>query len=292
MVHLALFTVQVLFASLAVAGKFAFREIPPFALVMLRTASGAAVFLVWHLGFSRERVTGRDLPQLALYGLLGVALNQLLFFHGLSYTSATNATVLGTTIPVFTIGVAVLLGRERPSPRRAAGIALALAGALYLVGAERFTMAARGNLFILANALSYACFLVLVRDILARYSARTVMAWSFLFGALAASTVGVPALVHTPLSTIDVRTWLVIVYIIIGPTLGSYILNTWALARAPSSTVAIYINLQPVMTGLMAWATLGERPPVRSYIATGLIFAGIYFATTTGWLRRFAWRPR
>src|ERR1051325_11407723 len=99
MVHFVLFTVQVLFATLAVAGKLAFREIPPFALVMLRAGTGAAVFLGWHLGFSNERVAARDLPPLALYGLLGVALNQLLFFLGLSYTTATNATVLGTTIP-------------------------------------------------------------------------------------------------------------------------------------------------------------------------------------------------
>src|SRR5262249_27343917 len=148
---------------------------------------------------------------------------------------------LGTTIPVFTVGVAVLLGREQASARRAAGVALALAGALYLVGAERFTVAGRGNLFILANALSYACFLVLVRDIRARYSAGAVMAWAFLFGALGASTVGLPALVHTELGAIDIRTWVLIAYIVIGPTLGAYILNTWALARAPSSTVAIYI---------------------------------------------------
>jgi len=152
-------------------------------------------------------------------------------------------------------------------------------------------VAARGNLFILGNALSYSCFLVLARDILARYSARAVMAWAFLFGALGASTVGLPALAHTTLGSIDFRTWLIIVYIVVGPTLGAYILNTWALARAPSSTVAIYIYLQPVMTALLAWATLGERPPVRSYIATGLIFAGIYVATTTGWIRRSAWRP-
>src|SRR2546429_1142977 len=118
MVHLALFVVQVLFASLSVAGKYAFREISPLALVMIRASSGALVFFGWHLLTERKRIAARDLPRLMLYGLLGVTFNQLFFFLGLSYTSATNATVLGTTIPVFTVGVAVLLGRERASALR------------------------------------------------------------------------------------------------------------------------------------------------------------------------------
>ena len=276
--HLALLAVQLLFASLSVAGKIALVELAPSALVMLRAGAAALVLFGWHL-LAGPPVARRDLPRLALYGILGVTLNQLLFITGLRYTTATNATVLGTAIPVFTLGVALLLGREPFGWRRVLGIALALGGALTLVGAERFTLAGRGNVLILLNALSYACFLVLARDLVARYTARAVMAWVFLFGALGVATVGAPALAQAPLSALQGRTWLAVGYIILGPTLGAYILNTWALARASSSTVALYVYLQPVMTAALAWPLLGERPALRQVLAAALICGGIYVAT-------------
>jgi drug/metabolite transporter (DMT)-like permease len=87
------------------------------------------------------------------------------------------------------------------------------------------------------------------------------------------------------------HTWLWLAFIIAGPTLGAYILNTWALARAQASQVAIYVYLQPVMTALMAWPLLHERPAARTWIAAGVIYAGIYIATGADWLRRAAARP-
>ena len=281
-VHLALIAVQILFASLSVAGKEVLPELGPFALVMFRSGSAAICFLIW----ANQMPARRDLPRFALYGLLGVTFNQLLFLTGLQYTTATNATVLGTTIPVWTIAIAIFMRREPADGRRIIGIIVALMGALYLVGAERFTLRAGGNLLILLNALSYALFLVLARDITRRYPARVVMAWCFLFGSLGVSVVGAPAVAHLTLAAISTRTWWWLAFIIAGPTMGSYILNTWSLARAQASQVAIYVYLQPVITAVMAWPVLHERPPVRTWIATGIIYAGIYVATASARIRR------
>jgi drug/metabolite transporter (DMT)-like permease len=285
-VHLALIVVQILFASLSVAGKEVLPQLGPFALVMFRSGSAAICFLAW----ARQLPAPRDLLRLALYGLLGVTFNQLLFLTGLQYTTATNATVLGTMIPVWTVAIAILLRREPADPRRIIGVAVALAGALYLVGAERFTVAERGNILILLNALSYAFFLVLARDITKRYPARTVMAWCFFFGSLGVSVVGAPAVAHLSFAAVPTRTGAWLAFIIAGPTLGAYILNTWALARAQASQVAIYVYLQPVITALMAWPLLHERPAARTWISAGIIYAGIYIATGSALIRRAAER--
>ena len=58
--------------------------------------------------------------------------------------------------------------------------------------------------------------------------------------------------------------WLGLIYIVLFPTVGTYFLNVYALKRAPSSLVAIYIYVQPVLGALMAAATLGERPSLTS----------------------------
>src|SRR5262245_8036480 len=174
---------------------------------MLRSGAAAVCFLAW----ARQMPAVRDLPRLALYGVLGVTFNQLLFLTGLQYTTATNATVLGTTIPVWTFAIAILLGREpwgAAARIKLLGVALAMSGAVVLVGAERFTLRARGNLLILLNSISYAFFLVLARDIAARYPARVVMAWCFLFGSLGVSIVGAPAVLHLHVAAVPARTWL------------------------------------------------------------------------------------
>src|SRR4051812_39001206 len=111
--HGALIAVQLFFASFGVVAKIALRETPPTGLAAIRVAVAAAVFLlVWSLRF-RERVSSHDLGRLAIYAFFGVTANQLLFIAGLARTSATHAVVLGASIPVFTVGVAVLVGRER-----------------------------------------------------------------------------------------------------------------------------------------------------------------------------------
>jgi drug/metabolite transporter (DMT)-like permease len=57
-----------------------------------------------------------DLGRLAVLGMLGIAANQTLFLYGLQHTTAINATILVTTVPVFTVLGSVLTGRELPAP--------------------------------------------------------------------------------------------------------------------------------------------------------------------------------
>jgi len=60
-----------------------------------------------------ERVERGDLPRLALAGLTGVAMNQLLFFNGLNLTSPVNASLIMTVNPVLVLLIsAALLGTE------------------------------------------------------------------------------------------------------------------------------------------------------------------------------------
>src|SRR5437899_2658811 len=127
-----------MFASLGVVAKEALRELHPFALIAFRTPAAALIFLAAWLAGWRERVAARDLASIAVYALTGVVLNQLLFIAGLQRTTATNAVVIGATIPVFTVGVAVFLRREAATPAKLLGLAVAFAGALAIVGLDRF----------------------------------------------------------------------------------------------------------------------------------------------------------
>src|SRR5690242_10887158 len=121
--HLALIAVQAMFASLSVAGRIALHDLPPRAVLAVRSPVAAAILIALRLALPpRERVPARDLGRFALLALFGIIINQILFLEGLERTSATTAVVLNSTIPVFTTGVAIALGREAATGLRVLGL--------------------------------------------------------------------------------------------------------------------------------------------------------------------------
>jgi drug/metabolite transporter (DMT)-like permease len=279
-VHLLLFLVQILFASLAIIGKIVLRDFPPASIVLFRVVGAAIVLmlanLVWNRRWVRDR---RDLLRLAVLGLLGVLLNQTLFLLGLSRTTAINATILVTTIPIFTVLYSVLSKREPASALKLAGIGVAACGALYLIGPDRWSTApdlALGNLLIVLAMVFYALYLVHSKAMVMRYGPVTVSAYVMLFSAFGTLPLGISGLASVDLGAVRGVTWAWVAYIVVFPTILAYFLNIWALRRVSANLVAAYIYLQPIFTALVAPAVLsGERVTLRAAIAGATIFVGL-----------------
>ncbi len=276
-IHLALLAVQIAFASLSVVGKLVLEELPPFALVAIRTPSAA--LLLWMIAIARQRwrIPPRDLAALAGLAVLGIAANQLLFIAGLARTTATTAVVLGTTIPVFTVALAIATRRERATVRRVLGVGLAFGGAIVTIGGGALAGGAHltGDLLIVANSCSFAAYLVLSGPVVRRHDPLVVVTWVMTFGALMVLPFGVrDAVAYAP--TISTGAWLGVAWIVVAVTVGTYALNAWALARAPASLVATYIYVQPLVATLLAAIMLGERPGVGTFVGAALIGLGIW----------------
>jgi drug/metabolite transporter (DMT)-like permease len=272
-----------MFATWPIVGKVALRAVPSVSLVAFRVAGAALAFML--IGTVRRRV-GRirkqDWPLLIASSLLGVVLNQWLFVKGLSLTTVINATLLGTTIPIFTLLVSIALRTDRASFRRVLGICLAAGGVFYLIGPARaeFSSATRlGDLLIVTNSLCYGTYIAISKDLMSRYSALTVITWIFIVGSVATVPFGAISASHVPLANVSALVWLAVVYIVLVPTVGAYYLNAWALGRVPPSTVAVYIYLQPLIAFSLAPLLLGEKLSWRTLIAALLIFAGVLVVT-------------
>jgi drug/metabolite transporter (DMT)-like permease len=279
-VHGALLLVQLLFSSLAIAGKFVLGEVPASVLVLARVAGAALVLAAAHrLAGGTRVVAGRDLLRLAWLGLLGIAANQLLFLLGLSHTTAINASVLVATAPVFTVLNGIAFRTERATPLKVGGIALAAAGAVWLVAPGRWSFGsatALGDLFILAGMYAYSHYLVLGKGMVRKYGAVTVTTYAMGFAALGMIPFGLPAALHLDWGAVRPATWTWVAYIVAGPTVATYFLNLWALRRASSNLVAAYIYLQPVFTAAVApFVLAGEGLTPATLLGAAGIFAGL-----------------
>ena len=290
LVHAALFCVSLLFGANYIVAKVALREITPLDLVVFRASATAAILFVALKLRSRSvappKLSATDLRQLFLYSLLGVSVNQLCFLEGLSRSTATNASIMLVSIPILTLAFAVMLRRERATLTGVLGIVIGLTGALLLIiprgGVDLSSRTTAGNLFLLAGGASYAMYLVLTRGLLARHEPLRVISWVFLFSALTVFPFGAPGMRELMNSGISTAGWASIAYAIVGGTVLPYLLNNWALVRAKSSLVAVYVLLQPVVAGSMGRIFLHEQLAPHTAIAAVLVVSGVVLS---GWRR-------
>jgi drug/metabolite transporter (DMT)-like permease len=278
-IHGALFTVALLFSANYIFAKLGMREFSPLAFAWLRIA-GAALLLA---GFMRggEPLSRDDSRRVTGFAVLGVAVNATLFIVGLSLTTVQTAAVLITAIPVFAAATAIVLGYEVASAHRIGGIALAGAGALLVVGGETFTGSWRsvgGAVMIILNCLSYALYLVISKPVMARLSAKRVVARMFAIGTLFLFPVSAWSLWHQEWHRVSARAWIVLLLSILGPTVLAYLLNAWALRYADSSLVAAYTYVQPALAAVLGAIFLGEPIRVIAIVAAAMIFSGVWLA--------------
>lgn len=278
-VHAGLLFVQLTFGGFHVVAKAVLAYLHPLALAGLRVLVATPLLLL--LAWRHDRILPRrcDLPWLALLGLLGVFSNQLLFILGLRLTTATSAALLMPSIPVFAAAVAIVGRVERASAGRLLGIALSVFGALVMLDPGGFRIAEKalaGDLLILANCMSYATFLVVMRPVLRRLPVVTVISWSFLFGGLGVTAVSWPYLVRLDPTVLPAAVWAGVAYVVLVPTTLNYLINAWAVARSTPSLVAAYTTLQPLSAGFLAALFLAERPGWPQLAGGLLIAAGLW----------------
>jgi drug/metabolite transporter (DMT)-like permease len=269
-------------ASLMVIGREALASMPPGVIVWARTLGGCVVFsLIARIAGDRTRIARRDVVRLIVCGSVGTASNQLFLLYGLARTTAVNASVLSTTIPVITLLVALLFRIEVIQIRRVIGIVLALVGATMLVGLRRLSLAddyAIGNLLVLGNCASWAVFFALARPLVRAYRPMKLASWLFAIGTIVSAPICVPQWLAF-LPAITARNAAHLAFLIAVPTVGTYALNQIAMRRAEPSVVAASWYLLPLFGTLGAMLWLGERPPTDALLAAGLILAGLYLAS-------------
>ncbi len=270
----ALTVVQLLFGTLGPIGKIALPVFGAPGVALARILGGAVVFGALRLAMGQPRAPRALQPRLALCAFIGVVANQLLFLEGLSRTSAVHATLLVTTTPVFTLLAGALLHRERPRAQVLAGVMLSLGGVGLLVGPKLGTGALLGDLLILANTALYATYLVISRPLLAQLPPITVAAGLFAWAAPMVLLVRGFSWPEAPAPALWALGW-----IVLGPTVGTYLLNLMALRQVPATLVGLFISLQPFVAAALALPLLGEVPGPREALAAALSLGGIVLAS-------------
>ncbi|MCR5886833.1 DMT family transporter [Hymenobacter sp. J193] len=286
-VHAALFVVALIYAAnYSISKDVMPRYMGPFGLVVLRIV-GAAVFfgVLSRLVAPQDRIRGRaDHLRAVASGILGIGLNQLLFFSGLNLTSPINASLIQTIAPVVTVLASVVLLGEKITFPRLLGIGLAAAGAASII-LSRGPVAAGGqdgllgNVFILLNATAFGIYLVIVMPLMRKYHPFTVLARIFLVGTFIAVPAGWQQVLAPDYASFPPGIWAAIAYMVVCLTILAYLLNNWALKYASPALLGAYIYLQPALAVGIAVALGKDTLTLTKALQALLIFGGVFLVS-------------
>ncbi len=285
-VHLVLAFVSLLFGANYTVAKIVMPEhISALGMIAFRVPMATLLFWGFHYFTGTHKTPAtNDLSRFFFAALFGVAINQIFFFKGISLTSPMLGSVIMTSTPIFVLVVSYFLLKEKITWIKFLGIGLGATGAILLITSHgtNFTDSTfTGNLFIIVNAISYSIYLVIVKPLMLKYNALTVIKWVFLFGSFMVIPFGYNGLIAADWANFNWEIWLSIGYIIIGSTFLAYLLNLWSLKTVSPALVGYYIYLQPLFATLIAIIFRGDKVSPASILFAIMIFGGVFLVSYT-----------
>ena len=282
--HLALFAANLIYGiNYTVAKEVMPNYIEPLGFILIRVTGAVILFWLCYALFHYEKVKKGDLLKLAICGLFGVAINQMLFFEGLNLTTPINAAVIMVSNPILVLLFGIVFATERFSTKKGIGVALGALGTIVLItnggqlsfNKEHFC----GNIMVFFNASSYAVYLVLVKPLMQKYKPITVISWVFLFGILFVIPFGWSDFQAIQWATMSSGILWRVAFVVVGTTFLAYLFNIYGLKTLNPSTVSTYIYLQPVLASIVAIIASSDSLDLTKICSTVLIFLGVYLVS-------------
>ncbi len=258
--------------------------IKPFGFILLRVVGASVLF--WLIAFwgPKEKIAKSDWLRVLFCALFGMVINMLMFFKGLELSTPINSSVIITISPILVFLLSAFLIGERITWLRALGIVCGFAGALGLIlfGKELRADAPNiplGNSLFIINAASYAVYLVLVKPLTAKYHSFTLMKWFFLIAVCINFPVTISEFSEVQWTELPMDVIWKMVYVVVGTTVLTYLLNIFALRELKASTIGAFIYLQPLLAIAYAIAVGADSLNLTKILASLLVFLGVYLVT-------------
>jgi drug/metabolite transporter (DMT)-like permease len=281
----ALFMVQVLYGLNYTFAKIVMNEnyVKPFALTILRVGGAAILFWLVSLWLPKEKVERKDYFKFFIAAIFGVGINMLFFLKGVELTTPIHASAIMTITPIIILILSAIVLKEKVTALKIIGVVLAFSGALALTLFGDSDRAGDnvilGNTFILLNAFFYSIYVILIKQLTAKYHPLTFIKWLFLFGFFLVLPFGYHEIQEVQWQTFTPYVSFSVLFVVIGATFGTYLLNPLALSKLKASTVGVFIYLQPVIAGLFALVMGADSIDALKVMAMILIFSGVYLVT-------------
>lgn len=264
------------------------QQIPPVSLAFYRWS--LATLLIAPLAIQKfkeeKEIVRKNWKYIFWVALTGITLFNTFVYVAGHYTSAINMALIGTTSsPIFATIMAVIFLKERLNAFRIIGILLCVVGILLLLSKgswenlASFTFSV-GDLWVLAGALSFAIYNILVRKKPTGISAINFLFVIFLLGTILLFPAYLTELNITGPVQWNRNLYGSIIYLGLGTSVISFLCWNAALQKLGTGTTVLFGNLIPIFSTLEAVWLLGEQVNSIHLISGLLVIGGLIIANT------------
>ena len=279
--HIALILANVFFGiNFPVAKSLMPDFLHPIEIIILRTGVSSLLFWLISRFFYYEKTERKDILRLALCGLFGITINQLMFFEGLNLSAPIDASIILVSVPVMVVIISAVLIKEKITPIKIIGIIIGALGALItIIYGKTMSVGSdpiRGNIYLFINAFCYSIYFVIVKPLMAKYNAFTVMKWTFLFGFLFVIPFSYHSFSTVNWASFSFVIWSSLAYVIIATTFLAYLFIAYAMKFVNSGVASFYIYFQPIVASMLAIIIYNENITFVKILSAAMIFIGVY----------------
>lgn len=272
-----------IWGGMYVVSKVILDVIPPFTLLSLRLALGIFTLGLWLLWRKQSlNLRWHEWRQLLLIGLLGYGVSLGLQFSGVQLSTAANGAVITAATPVFIYLFARPLLGERVTGRRWLALLLASLGVLVVVDPSQAQLNAdlwRGNLLLVAAAITWALYSVLVRRATQFTDALRLSFVAFLGGLLWVLPAAALELGQQSPGPITWNAALGILYLgVISTAVAAYFWN-FAFEVLEAGVASLTFFAQPLIGAVLGYVLLGEQLSAFFVVGGLLILLGLWMAS-------------
>ena len=255
-----------------------------FAFIFIRTAGASILFWFASLFVPFEKIDKKDYLKFFTTALLGMSLNMLSFFKGLELSTPVNSGIFATTNPIIILCLSYFFLKEKIGLKKFIGIILGFIGALILVlqGTENSLRAPNvllGNFLFLLNSIFFSSFIIMVKPLTQKYSTITIMKWLFFMGFFMTLPVTSKEFSKINWGNLPFDAVWRIIFVVLGTTFLTYVLNLFALKKLQASTVGAFAYAQPIIAISFAIITGNDYISLGRGLACLTIIVGVYLVS-------------
>lgn len=276
---LPMFLALLIWGSMGLPATYALKELPPLILLCGRALIAVIVLLPLAMKEGRILPAAGDSFAVIAAGVSGVFLNNWFYFYSVKYTSLTNIAIIFATSPLLTAILARIFLGEKLSPRRCAGIAVAFAGAVFLLTGGQ--LSALSGLSLNRGDVSefFAALTCSVMTIFGRKIKNTSSIVATLNSMIAALVVGVPCIflsgTEIPRS-LSSAAWVSLLFLGVFGSACAYVFQQMSVQMIGAGPTAAFLNGTPAVAIFVAVFFMGESISAVQIVSSAVIFSGIF----------------
>jgi drug/metabolite transporter (DMT)-like permease len=234
------------------------------------------------------RFNRKDWLLLLIAAFLGIPLQFLIQFYGLSLTTVSHAALMVGTMPVILAIGATIFTHERLDWKGWLALAGSTCGvSLITLSGTRHQHSATGpsftgDMLIVFSLVIALGWVLLNRELMHRHSPMTVTAWTILTGTAMLVLWIFPVDGLPPIHNLSAKVWIACAAGGLLCTSAATFLWNWGIHHVPASRAGVFLNIEPALGSILGVELLGDKLGPAAWLGGALILAAAIVLTATG----------